>query len=836
MPNSYQLHVTATSTAGPFSFAQIDGYLSSSHIKVSLNGAVTAAFTMNEVAKTITLSSATAAGTAVRIYRQTPNTVAGRVTDFVDGSVLTAQDLDAAALQTLYITQEAEDTGSGSMPKNYAETAWNAGGLKLENVAAPTVGSDATTKTYVDTKFTTDAMILSGGHWDGESKKIQAVADPVAATDAATKNYVDTKLTTDAMILSGGHWDGESKKIQAVADPAAATDAATKNYVDNKFVSDAMILSGGQWDGENKRVQNLATPVASTDAATKGYADSATVYGAGVATPQAWSFNGNGSAVSFTLNPVAQGTDPNMFLVEVGGVIQRPTTNYTIPNTATITFVAAPPSGTNNIVVRNFGVARNIAQYNDLVTFALGATVSGGNLTVDTDTLFVDATNNQVGVKTVTPAAGYALDVNGRITVGAADDVAPSSSADGQVRIEGAGYNGYLTLDGNGLHVGHNSSSRVITLDTNETERVRINAAGLVGLGTNNPVAELHVKGAGEILRIETTDATGHAYATFHDASARKGYVGFGSASTEQLIIDNEETGGEIHLINGGSVRLNVNSSGDVSISTNLIVSSAQVIGGFGAETTAGTADWNDATNARSGNGYTLLAGNATNGPTSTTDLYHAFSFEYASKDGTGNLTQYAVPYLDPAHGMYVRCRYVGTWTAWSRVVTAGSTGAIKNSNPRFQVGAGGTLQSPTTNDSGRIKFTNKDIDVGSCIDISGTASTTNHSAFVAPVAGTYYFYSTLLLEQDGVTAPTTPVSVYCFAKGTAGATPTWTNLISGVGGTGAYTNNAALNTQYVSISNNCMVTLAAGERVIVRMTVGLYYGTHGVFGGYLLG
>ena len=40
-----------------------------------------------------------------------------------------------------------------------------------------------------------------------------------------------------------------------------------------------------------------------------------------------------------------------------------------------------------------------------------------GNLTVDTNTLFVDAVNNRVGVGTLTPTAGYALDVNGGLRI-----------------------------------------------------------------------------------------------------------------------------------------------------------------------------------------------------------------------------------------------------------------------------------------------------------------------------------------------------------------------------------------------------------------------------------
>jgi len=47
-----------------------------------------------------------------------------------------------------------------------------------------------------------------------------------------------------------------------------------------------------------------------------------------------------------------------------------------------------------------------------------GNTTLTGNLTVDTNTLFVDATNNRVGVGTTTTAAGIALTVNGALKAG----------------------------------------------------------------------------------------------------------------------------------------------------------------------------------------------------------------------------------------------------------------------------------------------------------------------------------------------------------------------------------------------------------------------------------
>jgi hypothetical protein len=87
--------------------------------------------------------------------------------------------------------------------------------------------------------------------------------------------------------------------------------------------------------------------------------------------------------------------------------------------------------------------------------------------------------------------------------------------------------------------------------------------------------------------------------------------------------------------------------------------------GGLGAVTTSGTLDWNDVSNARAGQGYTLLLGTATNGMGGG-QYYHPVSFEYSSKNGSGNMTQLAIPYT--GNGIWYRNRYGGSWSSWARV------------------------------------------------------------------------------------------------------------------------------------------------------------------------
>ena len=135
---------------------------------------------------------------------------------------------------------------------------------------------------------------------------------------------------------------------------------------------------------------------------------------------------------------------------------------------------------------------------------------------------------------------------------------------------------------------------------------------------------------------------------------------------------DGSGSGLDADLLDGvhGSSYLRSDTSG--TLSGDLFVN-GQVYGGIGAVTTSGIGDWNHSTNARSGGGYTLLLGSHSNGP-GVGNYYHPFSFEYSNKDGTGNMTQFAIPYQ--TEGIYYRSRYSGSWTGWASVWTSANDGS----------------------------------------------------------------------------------------------------------------------------------------------------------------
>ena len=140
----------------------------------------------------------------------------------------------------------------------------------------------------------------------------------------------------------------------------------------------------------------------------------------------------------------------------------------------------------------------------------------------------------------------------------------------------------------------------------------------------------------------------------------------------------NQKVATENHVSVNYAPKVNPVFSGQVKIDSN-----NRLIGGFGAVTTAGTTDWNHDSNAISGQGYTLLLGNATNGHGFDNDYYHPFNFEYARNDGYGNMTQLAVPYSD--NGAFAfRTRYSGNWSGWRRIIDTGIISAYADKTPSW--------------------------------------------------------------------------------------------------------------------------------------------------------
>jgi len=174
------------------------------------------------------------------------------------------------------------------------------------------------------------------------------------------------------------------------------------------------------------------------------------------------------------------------------------------------------------------------------------------NLTVDTNSLFVDATNHRVGIGTTSPGYEFvvygsqdAVDVTSQVrnisTSGYAIFRGTAPGVELKFGSYGSAYgtsvfqnNSILTTDGVKLRIGNTNANGVITFYTagftDGAERMRIDSAGYVGIGTASPTHNLTI-GNGDTsagflaINEDTTDGTNNASFTVPALAADTDYT-----------------------------------------------------------------------------------------------------------------------------------------------------------------------------------------------------------------------------------------------------------------------------------------------------------------------
>ena len=131
----------------------------------------------------------------------------------------------------------------------------------------------------------------------------------------------------------------------------------------------------GNYSAQNLRIKDLASPVGDQDSVRKDYVDGIALFGGGASIPQSWALTGanfteTGSGTddyTYTLvSPVPASDSEEQFLLSIGGVLQRPTTDFTVTESSgvyTLTIIDwmdYDESGATAVVnVQNFGVSRS---------------------------------------------------------------------------------------------------------------------------------------------------------------------------------------------------------------------------------------------------------------------------------------------------------------------------------------------------------------------------------------------------------------------------------------------------------------------------------------------
>ena len=166
---------------------------------------------------------------------------------------------------------------------------------------------------------------------------------------------------------------------------------------------------------------------------------------------------------------------------------------------------------------------------------------------VDTNVLYVDTTNNRVGIGTTSPTTPLEI-VNSDNTL---------------LYLNSSTANVYLRLDDanstNGNFIGATTDD--MHFWTNNTERMRIDSSGNVGIGTSSPSAKFVVKGSGTSPIVYFGNGVDNA------PNRQLAFSGGSSG----LVYDLDATGasgvgGQLTLSTNGSERMRIDSSGRVGI------------------------------------------------------------------------------------------------------------------------------------------------------------------------------------------------------------------------------------------------------------------------------
>jgi hypothetical protein len=174
-----------------------------------------------------------------------------------------------------------------------------------------------------------------------------------------------------------------------------------------------------------------------------------------------------------------------------------------------------------------------------------------------------------------------AITSSGNLHAGDGTDINMDASANGQLEVDGNGYQGAIALNGSAMHIYHNSSSRDLILGTNETARLTIGGTGTFDFNSNNLQSIASITATGLDLNGNAdisgslNMSGGHIYMnnfniydintlTFSDPGPNEGIAWTGGNTKIYESPDDltTNTAGNLQFVYGSTRRLTVNSTG----------------------------------------------------------------------------------------------------------------------------------------------------------------------------------------------------------------------------------------------------------------------------------
>ena len=190
--------------------------------------------------------------------------------DGVSAETLCAQHIDADAFHKLVVNGELLSNVVYVVSSDYL----NAYDQRVQNVATPSVDTDAANKKYVDTVSARLSDIAHNEMSAVSSMLSNALINEITVrekTDTALSLEISSKVYIGDYIVSSDNYSMSSTSLSIVKIHADDYHKKVANHTVNDDI--VYIVSSDYLNAYDQRVQNVATPSVDTDAANKKYVD-----------------------------------------------------------------------------------------------------------------------------------------------------------------------------------------------------------------------------------------------------------------------------------------------------------------------------------------------------------------------------------------------------------------------------------------------------------------------------------------------------------------------------------------------------------------------------------